>query len=446
MKKKAFKKSILAATVFLIVAGIITVVCSIIDFMFVNPNKRYVSMSLTLTYEGAANGLTPTGEVFTIDGLKSIDIINKAITNLELGRYYKAEDIYNNLLITGSYPNDVITRIQQWDSLYDFSSSRNVQQTAYYPTVFNISLYDGFGDDVPESILKNLLTEIIKIYKDTLLHEYVYEYKKEAIIDIIDLSDLDYRYQLDILRERFKIINSYAKELYKKNIGFKYDNVSFNDICVKCDSIVENDLAGLEALIMVNASSKSLSRLRNQYQYNINRLTDSLEQAQNNLDEIDGLINEYKMDDILYVGVGDSYVKVESNSSKTYEQLIDNKQSITNKITELNSELTKYRQYINDLSSGANSTNNDPQIKINKIIEKLSQIEQIFEHMIIAFNDSLITADDIIMSKISFVSPALISGSFIIHTLNIGFPIFLFAMILFSLYMVITEVRKMSKS
>lgn len=331
------------------------------------------------------------------------------------------------------------------DSLYDFSSSRNVQQTAYYPTVFNISLYDGFGDDVPESRLKNLLTEIIKIYKDTLLHEYVYEYKKEAIIDIIDLSDLDYRYQLDILRERFRIINSYAKELYKKNIGFKYDNASFNDICVKCDSIAENDLAGLEALIMVNASSKSLSRLRNQYQYNINQLTDSLEQAQNNLDEIDGLINEYKMDDILYVGVGDSYVKVESNSSKTYEQLIDNKQSITNKITELNSELTKYRQYINDLSSGANSTNNDPQIKINKIIEKLSQIEEIFEHMIIAFNDSLITADDIIMSKISFVSPALISGSFIIRTLNIGFPIFLIAMILFSLYMVITEVRKMSK-
>ncbi len=441
MKKKAVKRGLFLAILLLVLSGIISIIIAIFDFKIINPPKRYVSLTLTLTYEGAANGLTPTGEVFTIDGIKSIDIINQALDELEMNRYYKAEDIYNNLSITGAYPNDVIERIQQWDSLYDFSSSRYVQQSAYYPTVFKISLYDGFGTDVTETSLNSLLEEIVNIYRTKLIYEYVYGFKKDAIDEIIDISDTDYRYQLDILNERLKILNSYSKELYKKNIGFKYDNRSFNDICVKCNSIVENDLAGLEALIMVNANSKSVSRLKNQYQYNINKLLDRLEQTNNNLEEIDELINSYEMDDILYVGIGDSYVKVESNSSKTYEQLIDRKLSLTEKITKINSELSKYRQYVNDLNTGKVSSQNNPQIQIDQISEKIKDIENLFEQMVYAYNDSIITADNIIVSKITYSSPKLVSGNFVIRLINWGIPVFIFAFIIFSFYKICFEIK-----
>ncbi len=103
--------------------------------------------------------------------------------------------------------------------------------------------------------------------------------------------------------------------------------------------------------------------------------------------------------------------------------------------------MSKYRLYVNDLNTGKVLSQNNPQIQIDQISEKIKDIENLFEQMVYAYNDSIITADNIIVSKITYSSPKLVSGNFVIRLINWGIPVFIFAVIIFSFYMICFEIK-----
>jgi len=443
MKKHSpVKKLLVICLTMLIVSGLIGMIYAVIDFTVLNKNDRFASKSIEFTYEGAANGLTPTGEVFAIDGIENDVIIREVLEKLGYQDKYSIEAVKESILIKASFPSDVIDRIQQYNSLYDYSASRDVQQENYFPTIFTVCLYDGFDKSISKSGLEQMLNTLIDSYRSHFLSENVYVFDKDAFDNIITINDADYRYQIEILKQQITTLKTYSRELYDANIAFKYNGVNFNDLSLKCQAIEDNDLSGLEALIILNSYSKSPSRIRSQFQYQINLWNNELEQKKANLEQIDNLIANYQMDDILYVPVGDSYIRVDSNSTAVYEELTDQKQELTSRITVLNSNIKTYKQYIDDLNIGtaAGDSTDDLVDKIKAVNNKLTAVKDEFIQMVKAYNDSVITEDNIILGSTDYTSPSLFSFSFIKRIIKCAAPVCLSALLVFCGYMIFHEI------
>ena len=213
----------------LVIAGIIGVVIALIDFYALNPTQRSVSISMEFNYDGAAENKMPNDEPFTIDGIKNDEIIESALADLGKQDAYTAESIRNSMSIMGAFPEDVIDRISEYTSVYEFvdegsdeiKSTSNVRKSNYYPTVYSITLYDDFNTKASESEMTQILEKIVEKYKAYFLRNYVYVYSYENTEEILGLEDLDYRLQLSYIRGKSDTLQSYAKQLYNKQQNFK---------------------------------------------------------------------------------------------------------------------------------------------------------------------------------------------------------------------------------
>ena len=444
-EQKHHKKKIWLLIILLAIAVTISLIWSIISFYSNKPVKRSATISLEFTYEEAAQNKMPNGEPFTISGIERDDVITAALTNLEYQDDYTPEQIRNSMTIRGSFPSDVISRISQYDSIYDFSTTRDVQMNNYYPTVYVITLYDDFDPDVSAILLRDILRELASEYKKYFMSHYTYVYS-DSTEEYFSIENADYRQQLELIRGRMQVIEDYASYLYKEDNNFFFKGMNFNDLVVKCDDIENTDLTGLEAIIMMKAYSKNPDRLKKMYQYQISLLENKVKRLQENLEEVDALRDSYETDAILYVEMGDSYVKVDSNSYGTYEDLTSKKISLNDSITRTNAEISKLKEYLSDLnnSSGTSADIESVETKISTINTKIGDLENTLLDMIKAFNDYKITEDKIIVSSVNYVSPSLFSTSFLSTLIKYSIPTCLIAGILFGLYMIKIEKKKLA--
>lgn len=105
--------------------------------------QRSVSISLAFNYDGATTNRMPNDEPFTIDGIKNDEIIESALVDLGKKDAYTAESVRNSMTIIGSFPEDVISRISEYTSIYEFvnessdgiKSSDNIRKSDYFPTL-----------------------------------------------------------------------------------------------------------------------------------------------------------------------------------------------------------------------------------------------------------------------------------------------------------------------
>ena len=436
------KKRLKFGFALLVIAGIIGVAIALIDFYALNPTQRSVSISMEFNYDGAAENKMPNDEPFTIDGIKNDEIIESALADLGKQDAYTAESIRNSMTIMGAYPKDVIDRISEYTSVYEFvdegseeiKSTTNVRKSNYYPTVYSITLYDDFNTKASESEMTQILEKIVEKYKAYFLANYVYVYSYENTEEILGLEDLDYRLQLSYIRGKSDTLQSYAKQLYNKQQNFKYNGQNFNDFYVKCYDVERNIISRLEAP----------ERLLNLYEYRISQLNNELKHQKDKLNEVLAIKDSYELDDTLYIMGGDNVVTIGSKATGTYEELTTRTASINSRITSINEEITKYQEYIDDIKKAQQNSPYLDTVKadIESANNKISQLEIEFSEMVKAYNDYLVTADDIDNTETHFTSPKLISGTFIKRVIKYAAPLCLLAFIVFCAVMIVDEKKR----
>lgn len=446
------KKRLKFGLALLVIAGIIGVVIALIDFYALNPTQRSVSISMEFNYDGAAENKMPNDEPFTIDGIKNDEIIESALADLGKQDVYTTESIRNSMSIMGAFPEDVIDRISEYTSVYEFvdegsdeiKSTSNVRKSNYYPTVYSITLYDDFNTKASESEMTQILEKIVEKYKAYFLANYVYVYSYENTEEILGLEDLDYRLQLSYIRGKSDTLQSYAKQLYNKQQNFKYNGQNFNDFYVKCYDVERNIISRLEAVIMLKAYSKNPERLLNLYEYRISLLSNELKHQKDKLTEVLAIKDSYELDDTLYIMGGDNVVTIGSKATGTYEDLTTRTSSINSRITAINEEITKYQEYIDDIKKAQQNSPYLDTVKadIESANNKISQLETEFAEMVKAYNDYLVTADDIDNTETQFTSPKLISGTFIKRAIKYAAPLCLLAFIVFCAVMIADEKKR----
>ncbi|MCR5321799.1 MAG: hypothetical protein K6E85_00715 [Lachnospiraceae bacterium] len=430
--------------VFLVIAGVIGVVIASVKYFGTEKAERYSSAMIEFTYDGAARNLTPSGQRFSIDALTGDEVLNAALASLNLSDRYTAENLRGSIVVKGSYPKDVISRIKGYDSLFDFSSSREISLQDYYPTIYSIILYDDFDKNASSNTMNSIVKAVADSYKEYFIKKYAYSFDMDKYDSLLSLDDYDYRQQIKVLRQRLQMIEKYSAEMYAENSVFKKDGFSFNDIFLKCRDISNDSLSKLEASVTINAYTTSSSRLKNQYEYEIKLLSNELEYKKTNLEELNNLIDNYQMDDILYITSGDSMVKVDSNSSRTYEDLITQKREITDRIVEINTEIKEYEQYLNDLTVSATKPAYDKETVENDLKEissLIDKIERSFAALLSAYNESIIPADAVSVENVKHNSAKLLSTGFIATAVKCAGPLCMLVLIACGIHAFIFEIR-----
>ncbi len=432
----------------IIVAGVVGLVIACAQFFGTQKAERYSVAVLEFTYDGAAQNLTPSGEKFSIDAITGDTVLQKALEKAGVSDKYTVEALRNSIVVTGSYPKDVIDRIEDYTSLYDFSSGRQVSLNDYYPTIYSISLYDGFDKKATEETMNKIVRSVAESYKEFFLKEYVYSFDMSKYDSLLNIEDYDYLQRIKILNQRLRMIEKFAVDMYAEDTNFKYNGWSFNDINLKCKDISNDSLKKLEAMVTMNAFTISNSRLQNQYKYEIQLLENELAYKQMNLEELNELIENYQTDDIVYIGSGDSLVKVDNNSKKTYEELIGMKREISDRIVEINTEIKDYKLHLNDLTAASISEAQDVSAaddQIDKISTLIDSIEERFEELIIAYNSSIVSEDAISVEDARYYSSNLLSSAFIVKAVKCAGPLCIIVMIICSIHSAVCEIKNYRK-
>ena len=436
----------------IVAAGVIGMIIALVKFFGSERVQRNASASLEFTYDGAAQNRTPSGELFSIDAIYEAKVIDGALVRSGMNEKYNAEAIKNSLEVTGTYPGDVIDQIKDYDSLYNFSESRSISIDNYYPTIYTVKLYDDFDTSISESDLDMLVNAIAEQYKEYFRKEYVYAFDMSDANALFEHTQYDYAQRVKVIKNKLQMLEEYSSEMYLLDTGFRINGKTFNDILLKCREIENDSLSKAEASIMIDvltATDDSEERLRNQYEYEIRLLENEQKFKKENLEEINKLIDSYHKDNILYIGSGDSLVKVDSNSKATYEKLVDEKRELSERLVEIGSEIGRYNEYLNDLNNKTASVDAKKKENIKKELDSISEkvIEQqnLFKELIEAYNNTIISEDAVVVTKLRFSDSKLFSVSFVLAVVKCAAPLCIIVMILCCIHAAFLEIRKFKK-
>jgi len=330
-------------------AIVVGLILSVVLF-YKRASSDTVSSTIELTFEGAAEGKAPDGYAFSIDDLTSDEIINEALAKCDLADKFTPAEVRKALVISGGYPQDIIGQTMSYDSLLNLTASRTLTVDRFHPTLFSVTLYDRFDTKLSKALLTKLLESLLDVYKEHFTVVYGQGTMGKELAGFFTFAEYDYPQQLSIMQLLLNTISDYAAEMYERNPAFRYNGDSFNDIVTRIASIRESDLNRLNATMSLNALTKDPDRLLTQYQFEMRELENQLLRREQQLKKLDELIASYEKSEIIYISTEQSLTKIDGDSSKTYDALVDLRKELTTDNTLTGSKISTYRMKISDLT------------------------------------------------------------------------------------------------
>ena len=468
----------------LIACGILGTGLSTFRF-FREPERTYAAASIQFTFDGAANGIAPDGNPFDMQGIFSDEVILDALKASGLESKYTAEQIRPQLTVEGIYPENIVKQMTKFDSLLDFSANRAIMVSQYQPTLYAVKLYNDFDPAISATDLQQLLQNIMTAYRAYFGN--VYALNPGSIEVEYNLADYDYPQQITILSRLMEQTRTYAKEMYEKEPSFKNGSYGFNDIAVRLNNLIDNEMVRLNASITMNALTKNTARLLTQYQFEIRNLSIELEKQTECLAKLDALIESYDKNEIIYLSTSDSLTKIDGNSSETYDQLVSERKDVADEITQINMRINTYKLLLSDLvkennpvsaqdaqpEDGLNENAVEEMVEMSKeeidaiaksaeeafeqklaalekdietFVEKRKEIMVDFSNLLNAYNAEKINDMTVEIIKSRVYSPSLLSGSFVMRTIKTAGPICVVGFMVCMLMLIISRSREQRKN
>ena len=152
------------------------------------------------------------------------------------------------------------------------------------------------------------------------------------------MKDYDYFQQLEILRFNIAQAADYADELAEMDPSLQLNAKGFSDLSLQFNNMINSDLSRLNATMTMNAVSKDLERLKGQYRFEIQDLQDQVKIQTDLMSNMDLLISTYGKSGIIYLSTTDALTKVDRESSKIYDSLVDLRNEVSAGISDLNNQ------------------------------------------------------------------------------------------------------------
>lgn len=332
----------------MIACAVIGLILSVILFLTeADPVK--VTSVLQLSFKSAADGLAPNGSRFGVDDITDDEVLNTALESSGLSDRYTAEAIRSCLSVTGIYPDDLQKQMNSYDSLLDFSTSREFSLKRFNPTQFNVVLTNEFDPSVSRKDLEKLLKAILETYKEGFIRTYSVGFDVSGYDRLFELSSYDYPQMLQVIEMEITQAATYAEELYTINPAFRYEGMGFNDVYIRLNNLVENDIVRMNANLTMNALTKDTERLLMQYECEIRDRENEQIHLTAELMNLDKLLNAYDKNEIIYLSTSETLTKIDGNSSETYDALVETRKTVADRITVIRTEIRNYQLKMADL-------------------------------------------------------------------------------------------------
>lgn len=406
-------------------------------------NRVYARSSIQFSFDGSAEGKAPNGYPFDMLGFTTDEVLNNALEASGLADKYTADQLRDNLTVTGVYPDKIVEQMTQYISLLDTAADNQAIMKDYHATQYNITLYNDFDKQISAGKLTELLGKIMTAYRVYFGKNYAANLEKA--IAITDITEYDYAQQMEAINEDISQHIRYAEELKILAPEFRVDRKGFGDIVVRYENL-QNDLDRLDATITLNAVSKDRERLQKRYEMEIRTQTIQLESLTEELKRIEEQVDAYDKDGIIYVSANGELSRVGASTSNTYDQLVETRKRVTDSIARTNSTIALYQARLDDMTGAAarmkKATEEEDAASVEQLnryeLEKLkASVEQKIEALIakreIIVNDfasmlDAYTAQEINEKTLSvtaakYEAPSLLSSAFILKAVKTAGPI-----------------------
>jgi len=435
--------------VIMLIFAIAGLALTFVQFMH-SSTPTAATATIEFTFEGAANGIAPNGTMFSVADINSEDVLAEALKACALDDTYTVEQLQQCLVVRGVYPANMVEQVKNYISLLDTSSNHEVSINDYHATTYTIELYDDFDNSISREQLETLLKAIVTAYKKNFAIVYANGLNKVDLTTA--LPDYDYLQQVDVIDTYFSTMANYAQEMYARRPAFLYEGKGFNDITVRLNTLIGNDLVRIKAEATMNALSRTPAQLENNYRFQISALKNQMESQKAYLTQLDKLIETYEKNSIVYLSSGQNVTKIDDNTNVTYDILTGQHKIVSEAITTLNAEIVNYQQSLADLV-GENADSDLPDTLeadeaaatvaekntasqaeiaeagrsalekgIQTIVEKGSACIDDFEGLLKVFNDEEINDQTVAVTKYSYKVPKILSGAFITAAIKTAGP------------------------
>ena len=423
-------------------AAIFSLIYSVIDYKAINKVQAYSSETIQFNYDGASDGKDPNGNSFNPVSFLTNDIIEDALT--ETGLTYDVEQVKPYIVLENSVPGNIVEEINSYEHITGESDGRKISSKDYHPVRYRFVVYQDLDSKLSTGKLNEFLGNLVTKYGDKFYATYKKTFAQDAYQELFNLDNYDYIYQSQIMSTRLEVLMDYADSVFKEHDDFLVNGKSFRDLYLKAQSLINTDANKINNIIVLNALSKDVQRLKDYYTYLIERLNYDKTKYTSDLAAITAQVNSYEIDSTVYVGTGENIIKVESNSVETYNALLAKQISTSNMITSIEKQITDYQNILDTLNSATSTEEVENTVKnmIAKLGTDYNDLEALFKTMIEQYNDEYVMNDTIATSNIYHNDASLFSSSFIVRAIKVSAPIMMIAVLGISIFYLVRAVRK----
>lgn len=419
----------------LAICAVVGVVSALIVF-YTAPDRTSASATIEFSFDGAAEGQAPNGYRFDLNGFTQDEVLNAALAEAGLADKYTADQIRENLIVTGVYPEDIVTQMTSYESLLTGDASR-VKVSDYHATLYNVTLYNDFDRSIAKADLEKLLVEVMKAFHNYFDKTYSIVLAKDTFLD--GISAFDYSQQLLMLQRSAQRFGTFARQMENKRPDFLVNGNSFGDVAVRYEELQSTDLERLSGMITMNALSRNKERIIAQYENEIRVLEIQLKEKKQQKTDTEKMISQYEKDEIIYISTTTAVQQVSGESAtETYDAMVARRKEIENYIADINKQLTELKQKLADIkgeagqaaaAEGAEGETVVPisaqltpeqeasriaavEQQLSAIVVKLNNITNDFASLVTAYSANEMNDRTITVSAVKYDTPKLLSGAF----------------------------------
>lgn len=312
-----------------------------------------VQTVVTFGFDGIEEGLDPNGAVFDISKMASPAVVQPALDSLEMADKVTADTVRQAMSFEGVIPQDALDRISIIQTVSEKvpQALEELLDVSYHPIEYRVTLdLKKAGVDAKTGV--EILDAINSAYRDWFLETYSHQEALGSSVGVVDYSSYDYSEAADLLKVQLDTASRYVQALQAKAPDFRSTNtnLTFADLRSNLDAISSVDMSKLYSLIIVNRLTKDAASLQAYYSYQIRTTTNSLNEAQEQLQAVEAAIAGYEKSTAVIYGEGMTPTTMTSDSA-AYDDLFSKQVSASNNVARLRVRLNELQQNYDALTN-----------------------------------------------------------------------------------------------
>lgn len=380
----------------------VSIILSILALVFTailkqDEYKKMVSL-VSFTYSGVEKGLDPNGNKFNINNMKSPQIIEAALDELEMD-HSMLEIIRRNISFEGIIPQDALERITAYKNIFDsesgntsISAVEEILDVTYYPTQYKV-YFDYASTDLNSNQAAALLNKMLECYSEYFLDAYGYNKALGTSLQLLEYQDYDYAEAIDVFDSTLDRLQTYIAQVASADTArFRSTSTgcTFSDLSQTISDIREVNLDKLASDITLNTITKDKDSLLTYYQFKVESLERKKIVCQEKLATVNDSIANYEKNTVMVFGANgtDNMNVSASEASAEYDKLFNQKLDIQSELSTTVQKINLYNKRIERLTA---STMINSASKKAKVEEGLSVLNDKVNELIEAVN---VTTDE----------------------------------------------------